>query len=40
MKEVKEEISLTKKYENLLKGADKKIINIVGKQGEFLPRFK
>ena len=28
------------KYQNLLKGANKKIINIVGKQGELLKRFK
>ena len=29
-----------KKYENLLKGADKRIINIGGKQGEILKKFK
>ena len=28
------------KYENLLKGTNKKIINIIGKQGELLKRFK
>ena len=39
-KEVKEGISLVKKYENLLKRANKKIINIVGKQGELLEIFK
>ena len=39
-KEVKEGISLVKKYENLLKRANKKIINIVGKQGKLLKRFK
>ena len=33
-------ISLVQKYENLLKCANKKIINIVGKQGELLKRFK
>ena len=33
-------ISLVKKYEHLLKGANKKMINIVGKQGELLKRFK
>ena len=39
-KEVKDGISLVKKYENLLKGANKKIINIVGKQGKLLKIFK
>ena len=39
-KELKDGISLIKKYENLLKGANKKIIKIVGKQGELLKRFK
>ena len=38
-KEVKDRISLVKKYENLLKG-ENKMINIVGKQGELLKRFK
>ena len=33
-------ISLLQKYENFLKGANKKIMNIVGKQGELLKRFK
>ena len=33
-------ISLVQKYENILKGANKKIINIVRKQGELLKRFK
>ena len=33
-------ISLVQKYENLLKGVTKKIINIVGKQGELFKRFK
>ena len=33
-------ISLVKKYEHLLKGANKKMINIVGKQGKLLKRFK
>ena len=39
-KEPKDSISLIKKYEDLLKGANRKIINIVGKQGELLKRFK
>ena len=39
-KKVKDGISLVKKYENFLKRANKKIINIVGKQGELLKRFK
>ena len=39
-KEPKNGISLVKKYEGLLKGANWKIINIVGKQGELLKRFK
>ena len=38
-KSLSEGISLVQKYENLLKGANKKI-NIVGKQGELLKRFK
>ena len=33
-------ISLVKKYEDLLKSSNKKIINIVAKQGELLKRFK
>ena len=40
VKSLNEGISLVKKYENLLKGANKKIINIVGKQGGLLKRFK
>ena len=40
VKSLNEGISLVKKYENLLKGANKKIINIVAKQGELLKRFK
>ena len=40
MKSLSEGISLVQKYENLLKGANKKIINVVGKQGEFLKIFK
>ena len=40
VKELKHGISLVKKYENLLKGANRKIINIVGKQRELLKRFK
>ena len=39
-KELKDGMALVKKYEDLLKGANKKIINIVGKQGELLKRFK
>ena len=37
---LKDGISLIKKYEDLLKSANKKILNIVGKQGELLKRFK
>ena len=40
MKSLNEGISLVQKYENLLKGANRKITNIVGKQGELLKRFK
>ena len=40
VKGIAEGILLVKKYENFLKGANKKIINIVGKQGELLKRFK
>ena len=39
VKSLNEGISLVQKYENLLKGANKKIINIVGKQGELFKRF-
>ena len=39
-KTLNEGISLAQKYENLSKGANKKIINIVGKQDELLKRFK
>ena len=39
-KSLNEGISLLQKYENFLKGANKKIMNIVGKQGELLKRFK
>ena len=39
-KEPKEGIHLVEKYEDLLKGANRKILNIVGKQGELLKRFK
>ena len=39
-KELKDGMALVKKYEDLLKGANKKIINIVGKQDELLKRFK
>ena len=37
---LKDGISLAKKYEDVLKGANRKIINIVGKQEELLKRFK
>ena len=40
VKNLNKGISLVKKHENLLKSINKKIINIVGKQGEFLKRFK
>ena len=40
MKSLNERLLLDQNYENLLKGANKKIINIVGKQGELLKRFK
>ena len=36
----KDGIALVKKYENLLKGTNKKIINILGKQGKILKRFR
>ena len=39
-KNLKDCISLVKKYEDLLKSSNKKIINIVAKQGELLKRFK
>ena len=39
-KDPKEAISLIKKYEELLKEENKKIINIVGKQGELLKKSK
>ena len=39
-KKPKDGISLIKKYEGLLKGTNRTIINIVGKQGELLERFK
>ena len=39
-KELKDGICLIKKYENLSKGANKKFINIVRKQGKLLKRFK
>ena len=35
-KKTKDGIALVKKYEDLLKGGNKKIINIAGKQGELL----
>ena len=39
-KKPKDGISLVKKYEDLLKWANRKIINIIEKQGELLKRFK
>ena len=39
-KEPKDITALVKKYEHLLKGANKKIINIVGKKDELLKRFR
>ena len=38
-KETKEGISLIKQFEDLLEGTNRKIINIVVKQGELLERF-
>ena len=39
-KEQQDGIDLVKKFEDLFRGASKKIINIVGKQGELLKRFR
>ena len=39
-KDLKDSIYLVKKNEDLLKSSNKKIINIVAKQGELLKRFK
>ena len=39
-KEQQDGIDLVKKYEGLFRGANKKIINILGKQGELLKRFR
>ena len=39
-KDFKDGISLVKKYEDLLKSSNKKIITIVAKQEELLKRFK
>ena len=39
-KDLKYSISLVKKYEDLLKNSNKKITNIVAKQGELLKRVK
>ena len=39
-KDLKDSISLVEKYEDLLKSSNKKIINIVAKQGELLKQFK
>ena len=38
--ELKDGICLIKKHENLLKGANKNIINTAAKQDELLKRFK
>ena len=38
--EPKDGIFLVKKYQDLLKGANRRIINIVGKQVKLLKRFK
>ena len=38
-RKLKDGICLVKKYQNLLKGVNRKIINTVGKQGELLKRF-
>ena len=40
VKDLKGSISLVKKYKDLLKSSNKKIRNIVAKQGELLKRFK
>ena len=40
VKSLNEGTSLVKKYENLLKSANKKVIDIVGNQGKLLKRFK
>ena len=39
-KQLQGSIALVKKYENILKGTKKKIINIVGKQSELLKCFR
>ena len=39
-KEQQEGIDLVKKHEDLFRGANKEIINIVGKQGELLECFR
>ena len=39
VKELKDSTSLVKKYEDILKGANRKIINTVIKQGELLKGF-
>ena len=39
-KQPRDSIALVKKYENILKGTKKKIINIVGKQSELLKCFR
>ena len=40
VKDLKDGIALVKQYEGLLKGVNKKIINIVEKQGKLLRKFK
>ena len=39
-KDLKDGIALVKKYEDLVKGANKKIINIVGQQAGLLKKIK
>ena len=39
-KESKEATSIIKKYEELLKGENRKIVNIAEKQGDLLKKFK
>ena len=39
-KEQQDGIDLVKEYEDLFRDANKEIINIVGKQGELLERFR
>ena len=39
-KQPKDGIYLVKKYEDLIKETNRRIVNVVGKQGELLKRFK